>query len=480
MDNKKDVSTPSKHHSELMRKIHPIRSLMGGTLKMRDMGKQYLPQEPGETSKEYENRLERSFLYNYFARTVGVLAGKPFSKPIMKPENQPELIEDFCYNVDLMGNDLTTFFKQVFLDSLLTGVSYVLVDYPTINEEALSVVDEAYLGIRPYLVHVKSDDVLGWKSANINGKHVLTQIRIRRYITIPEDDYNEKEVEQILVFNLIDVGRVGYEFHQEIEGSNGSKEWVKIKEGELVGIEEIPIVPYYTYQTGFFTAEPPLLDLAHLQLSHWQKQSDFDNLIHVIQVPILFGKGWDEKRGNQSMQVGTNRFWKTSGTEADLKYVEHSGQAAKVGAEAILKLEDQMMKIGIRLIAERNPGGTTATEASFDAEAAESALKSMAKDLTSSLNSVMDIVYLWFQIDRPSDQRYEVNDDFGAMFGNDYIANWLLKANLSGVITKKTVGEEAKRIGYLNENIDVEEEIDLAAEESMSSLPVIEDEDAPE
>lgn len=478
----KNVATPNPESIALQRKLKPVRSLMEGTEKMRELGEEYLPKEEGETSEEYKRRLKRTFLYNYFKRTVGALVGKPFSKPINKPETLPEIIDQVCMDVDLQGNDLTTFGKALFEDAIQAGITYILIDYPKTNTDeygVISVADERTLNLRPYWVHLKAENVIGWKSISVNGVHCLKQIRFKRTVTEPEDDYNDKELEQIVVINydpMATESAVSFEVHQYNEKASSKEgQWMIVETGYYSGVTSIPLVPVIVSKTGFMTAEPPLLDLAHLQISHYQKQSDYDNIVHAIQVPILFGKGWGDKKGNSKMQLGSNRFWTTNNVDSDLKYVEHTGAAAKVGADSIAKLEDQMMKMSIRLLSERSPGGVTATEASLDSESAESALKSMVTDLTVSIGVAMDYTYEWLDMERPDDHIFEVNDDFGLMIGNDMIAQWLLKAQQAGILTKKTVGEEAKKVGYISEQIDIEEEIELASEESMAAASMMAD-----
>lgn len=45
--------------------------------------------------------------------------------------------------------------------------------------------------------------------------------------------------------------------------------------------------------------KPPLIELAHLNVKHWQSQSDQDNILHVIRVPILVRIGIQTQYDNQ-------------------------------------------------------------------------------------------------------------------------------------------------------------------------------------
>src|SRR3546814_6971269 len=47
------------------------------------------------------------------------------------------------------------------------------------------------------------------------------------------------------------------------------------------GFGTLPLVTVYAERTGYLTARPPLLDLAWLNLAHWQSSSDQRHILHV-------------------------------------------------------------------------------------------------------------------------------------------------------------------------------------------------------
>ena len=83
-----------------------IDALMGGTRTMRAAGKAYLPQWPAEDEAPYRSRLATATLFPAYARTVSVLTGKPFSKPVAYGEDIPPRIRDWLEDVDLQGRNL--------------------------------------------------------------------------------------------------------------------------------------------------------------------------------------------------------------------------------------------------------------------------------------------------------------------------------------------------------------------------------------
>ena len=113
------------------------------------------------------------------------------------------------------------------------------------------------------------------------------------------------------------------------------------------GINAIPVAPVYLNQTGFMCGSPPLMDLADLNITHWQSSSDQRNILHVARVPILFASGVAE---DIELVVGANAFMRASDPQARLEYVEHSGAAITSGKDDLKVLEFQMQAMGLQLL----------------------------------------------------------------------------------------------------------------------------------
>ena len=67
---------------------------------------------------------------------------------------------EWILDVDGYGTDLDAFARQVVLHSLLLGHSGILVDFPS-TEPAENLLQERQLGLRPYLMEIRPDQILG-------------------------------------------------------------------------------------------------------------------------------------------------------------------------------------------------------------------------------------------------------------------------------------------------------------------------------
>ena len=67
--------------------------------------------------------------------SLRILIGKPFSKPVSLKEETHELLKTWCENLDLCGNNITSFAREVFSKGLNKGLVHILIDYPKNNKE---------------------------------------------------------------------------------------------------------------------------------------------------------------------------------------------------------------------------------------------------------------------------------------------------------------------------------------------------------
>lgn len=346
-----DVSTTTSAHTQAVDRARLPRTLMGGTMSMRAQGEAYLPRYAAETHEAYKARKKRSFLFNAFLKTVNDMTGKVFSRPLVLKDDVPNALLGYAENIDLTGRHINVFARDVFRDAMQTGIAFILTDAPVRPEDARTRADTIAAGVRPYLIHVCVENLLGWKSEMRGGVETLTQIRIRECVSEPDpsNEFQDREVEQI---RLIEPG-----IWQTWRKNGQTGEWAVHQAGTF-GLDFIPLAPVYLHRVAFMTGAPPLGELADLNVAHWQSSSDQRNLLHVARVPILFGAGFKEEA---IIEVGASSMVRTSDTGATLQYVEHAGQAIGSGQKDIEHLEFQMQQCGLQLLVP-NPGQTATGE----------------------------------------------------------------------------------------------------------------------
>jgi len=433
-----------------------IEALMGGTPAMRAAGKMLLPKWPNEEEESYDARLATATLFPAYRRTVSVMAGKPFSKELILSKDAPPEIVEWSADIDKQGVNLHAFAAEMFLESFY-GFCGILVETPKAitgaNGGPPTVEDQKKAGIRPYWLRIPHNQILGWRTKLVNGKLQLTQLRIAEAASEDDGDFGEKQVERVRVLTP-----GAFSVYEKKKDTAGKESWVVVDEG-TTGLDFIPFVPVYGFRKAFMIGEPPLRELAFLNVKHWQSQSDQDTILHVARVPILFIKMFGE---NAKITVGASAAIKADHPEADAKFVEHTGASITAGKESLQDLEAQMIQAGAELLVAK-PGNRTATEDENDAEGNKCDLQRMAEGFEDALD--LALIYTAKYANLTTSGNVSLFKDYGARSLSDASAQLIVAMQQAGLITKETALREQQRRGVLSPDIDPEVELAKANEE---------------
>lgn len=452
-----DVRTPSSAVKAVADDWTLIDALMGGTKAMRAAGVRYLPQWPAEDRPSYDARLSVATLFPAYSRTISILTGKPFSKPLTIGQDVPPRIVEMEDDIDLQGQNLHTFASEICKDALAYGFCGILVDCPP-NRGARSVEDERKAGIRPYFVHVRPQSVLGWKSTTVDGAQTLTQLRLLEAIEVDDGPFAVKTIEQV---RLLEPG-LWKTYRKEI--TSGIEAWALHEEG-VTTLGVIPFVPVYGMRVGFMTGRPPMLELAYSNVEHWQSKSDQQTILHVARVPLLFAKGL----GDIPITIGANSFISSGSPDAEITYVEHSGAAIEAGRMSMLDLEDRMRQAGAELLIIK-PGNTTEVQTIADNEQGMCDLQRIMQSAEDALDQALDLMAKWVGLDEGG--HVSIYRDFGAATLAEASAGLLVGMKSTGLLSHETLLSELKRRGTISPDIDIAKEIVRAKAEAPPAVAV--------
>lgn len=450
-----EVAQPSSEVNAMRPDWDLAAALLGGTRSMRAAGTALLPKWPNEDVKAYQARLSTATLLPAYSRTVKTLTGKPFSKPLTIGDDVPAVIVPMLEDVDLEGRNIDVFAANLMEDALGYGLAGILVDFPETElpppgSKPRTVEDEKILGIRPYWVHIKAKQILGWRPKRINGKWQVMQLRIMESVCEPDGPFSEKEVPQV---------RVLTPGIWETYRQNDKKDWVLFEQG-ATSLSYVPFVPVYGDRTGFMTAKPPLIEMAHLNVQHWQSQSDQQTILHVARVPILAVIGVEDDKW--SMTVGASEAVKLP-LNSSMMYVEHTGAAIEAGRSSLKDLEESMRQAGAELLLVNQTAQKTATEIAADNAVGMCALQRISQNLEDSLDAALQVTADWIKAGNGG--HVEIFDDYAAATLADASAQLVLSAQQGGLITKATAIKELQRRGTLSGDIDSETEFDAVQAE---------------
>jgi hypothetical protein len=415
-----------------------ITDLLGGTSAMRKASTRHMPQWPGEGDDDYRDRVRVATLFPAFGRTCEVLTGKPFSKPITYDDDVPEHIREWCQNIDLQGHNLHAFSAAVCFHAISYGLCGILVDFPSTKGRLRTKSDEIAAGVRPYFVHLHAPNILGWRAQRINGVQTLTQLRFLEMACEPDGQFGEKEIEQVRVLYP---GK--WEVWRESDKAevSGKKTWVIHDKGSTT-LKKIPFVPVYGKRTGFMQGIPALVELAHMNVEHWQSKSDQQTILHVARIPILFAKGL----GDAPITVGAKSAVKTENEFGELSFVEHTGKAIEAGAKELAALEDRMRQVGAELLVVK-PGNMTVAHTVSDNEMGMCALQRIVQDEEDAIDQALQLAAEW--VGEAEGGHIQIFNDFGVASLAEASLELLRDMNVDGTFSDESLFAEAQRRGVI-------------------------------
>jgi hypothetical protein len=429
-----------------------------GTNYIRDLSETYLPQEPREDDDAYRTRVDRSVLSPYTSRLIEVAAGAILRKPI-RIDGDPYWLE-LANDIDGLGSNINEYARRALISSLTYGHSAILVDYPA-AAGARNLAEERALGRRPYFVHVDAPQIWGWRKES--GTNRLLQVRIHDYDVRPLNDFGEEQIEQMRViypgrYDLYTLGQDVVEF----TASGG------------YSLDEIPLVPIYSNRRGLLISLPPLLDIANLNITHYQRQADLIHALHIAAMPTLVLEGWDDTTGNATMgvnyaiamQPGNKAYYvQADATSFDAQMAELESLASQMSTLGVTKL------FGQKFVAE------SAEAKRIDQAQSNSVLSILSQELESALTQAFAFAARYVGMEPPT-VTVDRDFDYYRLIGQD--VSVLAQLNESGKISNTTLLEVLRRGEILPDTIDVEAEVTAAAADKATAAAREEKAEAPD
>lgn len=437
-------ATTSFAYDEMLPRWSMIQSLLSGTRTLRDEGETYLPKHDQESDDNYRERLETNTLFNMTELTLDSWVGRPFSKPIVANPDVPDDVENLLEDIDLQGNNITVFCREWFRESLAKSFSHVLIDFPVLTDEereGRTREDDIREGRRPYWIHITPENLIFAESMIIDGQEVLTHIRITEDI-VTRSGFAETVTERIRV---LEPGR--FEIWEKVKTKRSKEEWVIIDFGET-GIDIIPLVTFYADRNGLMLGKPPVEDLSHLNIRHWQSTSDQNNILTVARFPMLAVSGAADATG-ESMRIGPRQMLGTRDPSGKFYYVEHSGKAIDAGRQDILDLEEQMAAYGANFL-RRRTGDVTKAEIDSDSAQTLSPLQDRSVRFQDAVNNALIITAMWLGIEDGG--TVSLTTDFGPSVAASESLRALGQARKEGLISGEEFIAALQSFGVLPED----------------------------
>ena len=413
---------------DMMKGWEIMKAVTEGTEYLRENSEAFLPLEPREDFDAYMARVNRAVFSPFTQRLIRAATGLVLRKPITLT-GDPYWTETFKMNVDGCGSDLDEYARRVLMCSLIYGQSHILVDYPA-PSGALTLAEERQQNRRPYWIEVDPNNLYGWRLDRESNYGNLIQVRLAEKAVLPDGQFGEKVYDQIRV---IEPGRYRIFRKKEqieemydvtdnsvtgnFEMGSADKDYKQVETGSF-SLGEIPLVTIYSGKTDNLVSKPPLLDIAYLNLAHFQRQADLIHSLHVASQPMLVMEGYDDQ--TKDLAISVNYAMATQPGNK-VYYVEPASSAFDAQSAEIKELQMQMATLGISTLSQQKFVAESADARRLDRVDTNSMLAMVSMELEQKLQKCFNFSAQYVGIE-PPEVKISRDFDIERLIGQDITA----------------------------------------------------------
>jgi hypothetical protein len=459
------IDTTHPERDAMAPKWGRMRDVIAGQDAVHLAGATYLPKLQEQTNAEFSAYVLRTPWFGATSRTIDALHGLMFRKPpsIEYPAAMQEVVDD----ITMSGQSLEAFTSAVAREDLNVGRAGVLVDFPSVPAQPQNVGQARSSGQRPFATLYKAESILFWRTGRIANKLALTEVRLSETVYEPEDEFSDAESTQIRRLLLDPESGVYVQqiWRQTSDAWTLSEQIVPQMNGQPMRF--IPFVIVGPEHVGADVSQPPLIDMADLNLSHYRSSADLEHGAHLTGLPMLFLAGV-QLGENESVYVGSQKAVVSSDPQSDGKWIEFTGQGLGALETRCEKKEAQMAALGARMLAPEKKTAEAQGTVEMRVGHETSMLADIAHVISQAMTQAMEWLRDWSGASGPVS--INVNTDYTVTMLSAQEVTALVAAWQMGAISKNTLFWNLQQGEVIEDGVTFEEEEAKIGDEAPSLM----------
>jgi hypothetical protein len=327
--------------------------LYAGGEQLRMHASEYLVRRHKEPGDIYLERLGRVFYENYVGSIIDWYAATLMRRePVLLFDGNDAAAKSFYSllydDCDLKGSNLCEFFRKQFVEALVCGSSYIVVDFPRTRGAARSRAEEDASGqSRAYLVDYSASEVINWSHDQTGGfEWVVLRTSCLQQSKVTDAKW-EKET------RWIHYDRKNYQIYRK-SGESSPIELVDEGRHGLASLGRVPVFEMKLSQ-GLWLMNKS----ASLQLEHFNKSNalSWALTMGLFASPVVYSdREWK--------QVVGESYYIQLGKDDRFGWTEPEGKVYQIAADNLVHLRDEIYRV-CYLMGQAGEAGTGANQSAL-------------------------------------------------------------------------------------------------------------------
>jgi hypothetical protein len=394
--------------------------------------KRYVRRLPGQKDDDYLLYKEGAYYLPAIGRTQDAFVGM-IMEPLPQVKGQVEAHKPFLDDLTSDGEPFSRVCQTIVSEVIESGRGAVLVDYPQ-ADEGLTVSEAQAAGLRPYAAFYKFEDIINWKTGNVGGRKMLTQIRLVESYEVLEDEWDSETEEQIRVLDLIE-GQYRVRIFRKVSaeqkdaqtsqaqkqakaigekgavGTVQSEEWLQYGEDYFPKrknkpMTEIPIVVFGPASLDPSRVdEPPLCDMVEIAESHLNDSALRQWAIMWCGAPTLVIAGGLEDEQDEDgkdkepepIKIGSSVAIEL-GEGGTAQLLEMKGESVGAIKESMDDKRRDMAAVGARVLSDTGSSNISTETALLERVGEHSVLSGIANTVADGMGKILKYLFEWADV----------------------------------------------------------------------------------
>ncbi len=313
------------------------RDLYAGGEQMSNNAAEYLLPRSKEPLEIYSERLRQVFYQNYIGSIVDWYAATVFRREPLLTIDGPNVtgrgfFNEFIDDCDLKGTNFADLLKRQFVEALIGGASYLLVDFPRTVKPAVNRAEEDARGVsRAYLVPYSAEDIINW-SLDERGMFEWVVLRTE---SLRKDSIEDEQWRKETRWTYYD--KTDFRVYRQLQTDTGEAP-IELLDTGRHGLASLGRVPLFRMEVpeGLW-----LLNRAgSIQLEHFNKSNALSWALSMglFAMPVIYS----DRQWNQ--MVGESYFIQL-GPDDKFGWTEPEGRVYEIAAANLSRLQDEIYRV---------------------------------------------------------------------------------------------------------------------------------------
>lgn len=320
------------------------RDLYAGGEQLRQNAFDYLIRRQKEPEKVYRERVTRVFYENYIGSIIDWYAATLMRRePMLQFEGNDERAKQF-YNLlsddcDLKGTNLHEFFRQRFVQALVAGVSYLVVDFPRGKAPARTRAEEDALGkSRAYLMDYSAEEVINWN----RGEDGRLDWVVLRTSCLKQSQVTDAKWEKETRWIYYD--RENFAIYRK--AGEEAMEMVDTGRHALAPLGRVPLFEMRVSEGLWLMNKAALLQLEHFNKSN---ALGWALTMGLFATPVIYAD-------KEFSQVVGESYYIQLGKDDRFGWTEPEGKVYQIAADNLVQLKEEIYRVCYLLSQAASPG----------------------------------------------------------------------------------------------------------------------------